>query len=118
MGWDLPKEFPKPPPPLPPPPPPPAPSKAAPPKPAAEGIAVMLPRVSRKLNALFGIIRSYWTKYDHKNPPKQTSIAKDIDTALGWEPKPDGSPSRNASALAALIRPDDVADADKRGRNR
>jgi hypothetical protein len=75
MGWDLPTKFPKPPPP---------PSKPPPPKPAAEGTLVTLPRVSRKLNALFAVIRTHWTKYDPKNPPKQASVAEDIDKVLGW----------------------------------
>jgi hypothetical protein len=112
MGWDLPKEFPKTKPIVAPPVPPPKSAKTI------SGVTITLPFVSKGLAAVFEVLRAHWTKYDRKQPPKQANVAAAIDKALGWHSKPDGFPSRNASALAALIKPDEVAESDRRGRKR
>lgn len=99
--------------------------KAAPSQPQASapverkptsGITITLPHTTTPLDAVFKIMRDHWTKYDPKNPPKQTVVAQEIDKALGWNPQKDGRPSRNSDAIAAILRLDSLSDADKRGR--
>jgi hypothetical protein len=94
--------------------------EANPPK--VEGIpgqvSVLLPHMTTTLEAVFRIMREYWTKYDPRNPPKQSVIASDIDQALGWKSQRSGEPSRNAGTLAAAIRRDDVSEADNRNHKR
>ena len=82
------------------------------------GATVSLPHTTEHLRELFRIMREHWTKYDPRNPPKQTVIASEIDKALGWKTGGDGKPSRNADTLAALIRPDEVSEADNRTQRR
>ncbi len=114
-GWKLPKKFPKPA------------AKATPfesradeavgtPKAEVKGddVTVSLPHTTKRLDAVFRIMREHWTKYDPRRLPKQTVIASEIDEALGWKAQ-SGSPSRGAQTLAALIRPDDLSEADNRG---
>jgi hypothetical protein len=81
----------------------------------ADGVTVRLPHLPRALSALFDIMRKH---YDPKKPPKQTSVAAEIDKAMGWKAQKDGKPSRNADVLAAIIRPDSEADADPRASGR
>jgi hypothetical protein len=76
------------------------------------------PYMTKGLRTLFDIMRKHWTNRDPKNPPKQSTVAAEIGNAFGWAPGKDGKPSRDADTLAAVIRPDDLADADPRSRRR
>jgi len=84
----------------------------------APGITTRLPHTTTALEAIFKVMREHWTSYDPKNPPKQTVIASDLDRALGWKSAKDGSPSRNAQNVAALMRPDALSESDNRGKKR
>lgn len=81
-------------------------------------VSVLLPHMTTTLEAVFRIMREYWTKYDPRHPPKQSVIASDIDQALGWKAQRNGEPSRNAGTLAAAIRRDDASEADNRSHRR
>lgn len=70
--------------------------------------AVTLPHMTKDLEKVFQIMRDQWSNIDPDRLPKQTNIARDIDEALGWKADRYGTPSRNARAIAALIKPDDV----------
>ncbi len=72
------------------------------------GVTVTLPHVGKDLGEVFRIMRENWTNPDPKRLPKQVNIAREIDAALGWNPDRDGNPSRNARAIAALIKPDEI----------
>jgi hypothetical protein len=78
------------------------------------GSTIQLPHTTKTLDALFRVMRENWSNCDKKNPPKQNLIAAEIDTALAWAPQSDGSPSRSAQTLAAAIRPDELAERDRR----
>jgi hypothetical protein len=78
------------------------------------GTMVQLPHMTATLDGVFKVMRENWTKFDRKNPPKQNSIAEEIDKVLGWSAQADGFPSRRAQTLAAAIRPDHLAEADAR----
>ena len=81
------------------------------PLPTEGAVSINLPYVPKKLAAVFQIMRDNWTDYDPKRPPKQVNIAIEIDDALGWKGQSDG-PSRNAKAIAMLIKPDAIDDAE------
>ena len=72
------------------------------------GINVNLPHLSKALEKVIHIMWDNWGDIDPARLPKQGNIAREIDEALGWKPDSDGTPSRNARAIAALIKPDDV----------
>lgn len=74
------------------------------------GVTVNLPHMTKALSAVFEIMRENWTNFDPKRLPKQVNIASEIDMALGWQPQKDGTPSRNAKVIAALIKPDTISD--------
>lgn len=76
--------------------------------PAMEGVTVTLPHLNKGLEAVFGIMRNNWTNPDPRRLPKQQHIAEEIDTALGWQADKVGNPSRNARAIATLIKPDNI----------
>lgn len=80
--------------------------------------AVELPHLTRGMQSLFCVMRDQWTKYNPENPPKSSAVASAIDAAMGWSPQKSGEASRNAQALASLIRPDEIADADPRNARR
>ena len=71
---------------------------------------VTLPHMNKALTALFRIMADNWTDFDPKRKPKQVNIGAEIDAAMGWRPESDGTPSRNAKALASIIKPDDPPD--------
>lgn len=77
-----------------------------------------LPHMTKKLEALFEIMRQHWTDYDPNRLSKQNLIASEIDAAFGWQPSKSGEPSRNAQTLAAMIRPDGLSEADQRNKKR
>ena len=77
--------------------------------PTEVAISINLPYVPKALAAVFQIMRDNWTDYDPKRLPKQVNIAREIDEALGWKGQSDG-PSRNAKAIAMLIKPDAIDD--------
>lgn len=74
-----------------------------------------LPHMTRNMTALFEVMVEFWSSYDARHPPKSTVIAAALDEKLGWRSQANGEPSRNAQTLAALIRPDELSQAD--GRN-
>ncbi len=76
--------------------------------PATVGVTVVLPHLSKELEAVFQIMRDNWTNPDPKRLPKQVSIAREIDDALGMGATSYGEPSRKAKVIAALIKPDDM----------
>ena len=75
---------------------------------ATAGVTVTLPHLNKGLEAVFCIMRDNWTNPDPKRLPKQQHIAEEIDKALGWKADRDGNPSRNARAIATLIKPDHI----------
>jgi hypothetical protein len=77
-----------------------------PPEPTPPGVTVTLPHMNKALAALFRIMADNWTDFDPRRKPKQTTIAAEIDAAMEWNPSKDGTPSRNAKVLAAIIQPD------------
>lgn len=81
-----------------------------PPNECRPGVVVTLPHMTKDLQAIFDVMWSSWKDYNSAFPPKQTNIAYEIDAALGWGGKGDMSkdPSRNAKAIAAIIKPDDL----------
>ena len=72
------------------------------------GVTVTLPHITKSLDAIFRIMWDNWSGYDSKRLPKQINIAREIDTALGWGKKGDinSDPSRDAKAIAKIIKPD------------
>jgi hypothetical protein len=82
------------------------------------GVTIPLPHTTKDLDAIFQVMREFWGTYDPKNPPKQTAIASALDKALGWKPDREDRPSRNGQAVASLLRPDELKDADSRTRKR
>lgn len=77
-------------------------------------VMISLPHVTKDLEAVFKVMREFWTKYDPESPPKQTAIARKLDEALRWAGNKDGGPSRSAQQVASMIRPDAIGDTDKR----
>ena len=71
-----------------------------------------LPHINKGMAAVFKITEENWRTYDPKRLPKQVNIAREIDAALGWGNcgSSDKDPSRNAKAIATLIKPDGVSD--------
>lgn len=79
---------------------------------STSGVSVTLPHVPKALAAVFQVMRNNWTDYDQKRVPKQVNIAREIDEALGWRTSgsQNDEPSRNAKAIAKLIKPDAIDD--------
>ena len=78
--------------------------------PDANSVTVTLPHMNRALEAVFKIMRENWADTDLKRLPKQVNIGHEIDAALGWNTQQDGTPSRGAKVIAALIKPDFASD--------
>lgn len=76
----------------------------------SQAVTVTLPHMTKTLEAVIKVMRENWTDYDPKRMPKQVNIALEIDAAMGWRQERDGTPSRNAKAIAAMIKPDDNSD--------
>lgn len=83
-----------------------------------DGHAVSLPHMTMGLSALIEVMHDHWGEYDAQNPPKSSVVAAAIDSAMRWSSQKDGSPSRTAQALAGMIRPDAIANADPRNARR
>lgn len=77
-----------------------------------KAVTVTLPHMSQALAAIFEIMRDNWTNYDPRRLPKQVNIAREIDAALGRGNKGDLNfdPSRDAKAIAKIIKPDNIGD--------
>ena len=75
----------------------------------SSSILVELPHMTNRLNIVFNIMREHWQDYDPKRPSKQTNIAVQINKAFGLV-----EDSREGGTIAALIRPDEIRDADSR----
>lgn len=76
------------------------------------GVTVHLPHTTTQLEALFRVMREQWGNYKERGAPKSSTVALEIDKALGYKSAPDGKPSRNGDTLAGIIRPDEVKEAD------
>jgi hypothetical protein len=76
-------------------------------------VTVRLPHTTASLEKVFAIIREYWADRS-RGDPKQSVVAEAIDGAFGWNKGADGEASRTAQAIAALIRPDDAKERDRR----
>ncbi len=87
------------------------------PEPAGNGVTVILPYKTKALEALIQVMRDTWGSYDPRSPPQQNSIGHAIDAAIGWKTQKDGSPSRDARAVARIIQPDEVQDGRRGTRN-
>ncbi len=74
----------------------------------SSGTPLNLPHLNEKLEALQEILWEYWGTYDTHNPPKQYDIQKAIDAKLGYNKGSGGKNSRNAVAIAALFKPDNI----------
>ena len=74
----------------------------------SSGTPLNLPHLNEKLQALQEILWEYWGTYDPNDPPKQTDIQKAIDAKLGYNKGSEGDNSRNAVAIAALFKPDNI----------
>lgn len=71
-----------------------------------EGVTVVLPHLTRSLEAVFKVMWENWKDPDPRRLPKQINIARELDVALGYKSEKDDTPSRNAKAIAAIIKPD------------
>jgi hypothetical protein len=82
--------------------------------PAPNGVTVTLPHMTAALEAAFKVMRENWQDFDPKRMPKQGNIGHEIDNAMGdikgWTTQGDGTPSRNAKVVAAIIKPDGTPD--------
>jgi hypothetical protein len=83
---------------------------------SADGVTVHLPHLTRTLEALFDVMREYWSDWDPERPPKSSTVARAIDEKLGLKPQANGEASRSAQTFAAALRPDSVSEADGRHR--
>ncbi|WP_175035441.1 hypothetical protein [Burkholderia lata] len=80
------------------------------------GVIVHLPHLTRTLEALFDVMREYWSEWDPDRPPKSSTVARAIDEKLGLKAQTNGEASRNAQTFAASLRPDSVSESDGRHR--
>ncbi|MBW9105086.1 hypothetical protein [Paraburkholderia phenoliruptrix] len=80
------------------------------------GVIVRLPHLTRTLEALFDVMREYWSDWDPERPPKSSTVARAIDEKLGLKPQANGEASRSAQTFAAALRPDSVSELDGRHR--
>lgn len=85
---------------------------------SGDGVTVLLPHTNPDLEAVFKVMREFWTDYDEQSPPKQTAIARRLDDELGWSHDKNGGPSRSAQQVASMLRPSKLSEADKRSSGR
>ncbi|AOJ42408.1 hypothetical protein WJ23_31570 [Burkholderia lata] len=79
-------------------------------------VTVHLPHLTRTLEALFDVMREYWSDWDVDHPPKSSTVARAIDEKLGLKAQANGEASRSAQTFAAALRPDSVNELDGRHR--
>ncbi|MDR6383456.1 MULTISPECIES: hypothetical protein [Paraburkholderia] len=82
----------------------------------SRGVIVHLPHLTRTLEALFDVMREYWSEWDVDHPPKSSTVARAIDEKLGLKAQANGEASRSAQTFAAALRPDSVSEIDGRHR--
>ncbi|WP_321968305.1 hypothetical protein [Burkholderia cepacia] len=80
------------------------------------GVIVHLPHLTRTLEALFDVMREFWSEWDTGRPPKSSTVARAIDERLGLKAQSNGEASRSAQTFAAALRPDSVNESDGRHR--
>ncbi|WP_205191181.1 hypothetical protein [Burkholderia sp. LMG 13014] len=80
----------------------------------AHGVTVRLPHLTRTLEALFEVMREYWTEWEPDRPPKSSTVARAIDERLGLKGQGNGEASRSSQTFAAALRPDSVNESDGR----
>ncbi|WP_342706077.1 hypothetical protein OHZ10_36145 [Burkholderia arboris] len=80
------------------------------------GVIVHLPHLTRTLQALFDVMREYWSEWDPDRPPKSSTVARAIDEKLSLKAQANGEASRSAQTFAAALRPDSVTESDGRHR--
>ncbi|RQV59904.1 hypothetical protein DF018_30225 [Burkholderia cenocepacia] len=80
------------------------------------GVTVHLPHLTRTLEALFEVMREYWSEWEPDRPPKSSTVARAIDERLGLKGQANGEASRGAQTFAAALRPDSVNESDGRHR--
>lgn len=78
------------------------------------GVTVHLPHLTRTLEALFEVMREYWTEWEPDRPPKSSTVARAIDERLGLKGQANGEASRSSQTFAAALRPDSVNESDGR----
>ena len=78
------------------------------------GVTVRLPHLTRTLEALFEVMREYWTEWEPDRPPKSSTVARAIDERLGLKGQANGEASRSSQTFAAALRPDSVNESDGR----
>lgn len=83
---------------------------------STRGVVVHLPHLTRTLEALFDVMREYWSDWDVDRPPKSSTVARAIDEKLGLKAQASGEASRSAQTFAAALRPDSVNELDGRHR--
>jgi NAD-specific glutamate dehydrogenase len=76
-------------------------------------VQVTLPHMTERLEKLFKIMREHWQDFDKNRLPKQTNIANQINKELGYT-----FGAREGNCLAALIKPDELSQADDRANKR
>jgi hypothetical protein len=85
---------------------------------AVKGEIVALPYLTDRLNAVFGVMRENAVRLLSDDPPKQNVIALEIETAIASLDSKTVDPSaergREATAYAALIRPNSHRANDRR----
>lgn len=82
----------------------------------AGDVIVHLPHLTRTLEALFEVMREFWSEWDSNRPPKSSTVARAIDEKLGLKAQANGEASRSAQTFAAALRPDLVSESDGRHR--
>jgi hypothetical protein len=80
------------------------------------GVIVHLPHLTRTLEALFDVMREFWSDWDPERPPKSSTVARAIDEKLRLKGQANGESSRSAQTFAAALRPDSVSESDGRHR--
>jgi len=89
-------------------------SPSIPAKPAGVTAAVSLPHTTKDLEAVFKVMREYWS--DPAKPPRQKDVAAALDKAIGrWSVTKGKSTSREADLVASLLCPDSHKRTRKRG---
>jgi len=83
-------------------------TQAASDKATTTGYTFTLLRPSDNFQAVIDVINKNWADVIPGREPKQVNIAREIDAALGRKSQRAGEPSRNASAIAALFRPEKI----------
>ncbi len=78
------------------------------------GVTVRLPHLTRTLEALFEVMKEYWSEWEPDRPPKSSTVARALDEKLGLKGQANGEASRSAQTFAAALRPDSVNESDGR----